>query len=68
LLVQGQTVTVNGAQGMGLTRLGLGVQFRPIPVLALFVSPALANSPKKDSHYYAAISRLELVAGAAYRF
>ena len=68
LLVQGgQMLMINGAQGMQLTRLGAGLQFRITPELALFAGPAIAGSPKKQ-HFYAGITRFETLLGLAYRF
>jgi hypothetical protein len=68
LLVQsGQVLMINGAQGMQLTRLGLALQYRITPELAVFLWPAVAGSPKKE-HFYAGITRFETLFGIAYRF
>jgi hypothetical protein len=67
LLKQGQDLKINGAQGMSLTRLGAALQYRLTPDIGFFVWPAVATSPQKD-HFYAAITRFELLVGAAYRF
>jgi hypothetical protein len=61
------SLKINGSQGMSLTRLGVGLQYRLTPDFGLFVWPAIASSPKKD-HFYAAITRFEMLVGAAYRF
>ncbi len=59
--------TVDGAQGLQLTRLGLAAQYRLRPDLTLFAGPAINASPKKD-HFHAAIGRVETTVGLAYRF
>ena len=59
--------TVDGAQGLPLTRLGLAAQFRLRPDLTLFAGPSINTSPKKE-HFHAAIGRLETTVGLAYRF
>jgi tetratricopeptide (TPR) repeat protein len=66
LLDQTQDLNVSGTQALGLTRLGAGLQYRLTPELALFAWPAVANSPKKE-HFHEAITRVELMFGAAYR-
>jgi tetratricopeptide (TPR) repeat protein len=67
LLDQGQTLMINGAQGMALYRIGAAVQYRFNSDLSVFFWPAIATSPKKD-HFHAAITRTEMLLGAAYRF
>ena len=62
----GQMLVVNGAQSLPETRVGLALEFRITPELAVYASPTLVNSPKRE-HFFAAISRLELVAGLTYR-
>jgi hypothetical protein len=67
LLAPGKDLKINGPQGMSLIRLGAALQYRLTPDFGIFVWPAIANSPKKD-FFYAAITRFELLGGAAYRF
>jgi hypothetical protein len=67
LLIPGEVKSVNGTQSLSVTRLGVGLEYRITPELAVFASPAVAGSPKKD-HYYAGITRTELLFGLAYRF
>jgi hypothetical protein len=67
LLVQGQPLMIKGSQGLGASRLGLAVQYRLSPELGLFVSSSVSNASKKD-HFYADITRTELMFGVAYRF
>ena len=67
LLDQGQTLMINGAQGMALYRLGAALQYRFNPDLSVFFWPTIATSPKKE-HFHAAITRFETLFGAAYRF
>jgi hypothetical protein len=66
LLEKGTTLMINGTQGLFLARLGAGVHFRINRELSVFLSPAVANSPKKP-HFYEAISRVELLFGLALR-
>ena len=66
LLDQTRSLKVQGAQALGLTRLGVGLEYRVTPALGLFVWPAAANSPQKD-HFYEPIARVELLFGAAFR-
>jgi hypothetical protein len=66
LLDQGQTLMINGAQSMALTRFGVALQYR-LSDVSFFIWPAIATSPKKD-HFHAAITRVETLIGAAYRF
>jgi hypothetical protein len=63
----GDTLMVKGAQGLTVVRIGIGVQYEVVPGFSLFVWPAIASSPKKD-HFYEQISRVELLAGGAFRF
>jgi hypothetical protein len=62
-----QTLAVNGVQGLFESRLGLAVGYRWTPDFALFTSLSNSNSPRKQ-HFYAEISRVEWLFGAAYRF
>jgi hypothetical protein len=66
LLEKDQTLMIRGAQSLGLVRLGAGVHFRITPELAVFVSPAIANSAKKQ-HFYDNIQRVEVLFGLAFR-
>jgi tetratricopeptide (TPR) repeat protein len=67
LLAANEMLTVNGAQGMFETRLGATVGYRWTPEVALFSSLSNSNSAKKQ-HFYADITRVEWLFGAAYRF
>jgi len=67
LLAANEMLAVNGAQGMFETRLGLGVSYRLLPELSLFASISQMDSKKKQ-HFYADITRNELLFGGAYRF
>jgi len=66
LLERGQTLMVNGAQSLPETRVGAALEFRISPELAVYASPTLVNSPKRE-HFFKEISRVELVAGVTYR-
>jgi len=67
LLDGGDSLMINGAQSMALTRFGAALQYRINPNVGVFVWPAIATSPKQP-HFHAAISRFETLIGAAYRF
>jgi hypothetical protein len=67
LLAANEQLSVNGAQGMFETRVGIGVSYRLLPELSLFTSLARMDSKKKQ-HFHADITRDELLFGAAYRF
>jgi hypothetical protein len=62
----GPPLTVNGTQTLGLVRLGVALEFRATPDLAFFFSPAVTTAKKKD-FFYQDITRVELLAGVAYR-
>ncbi len=66
LLQQTQMLMINGAQSLFLARLGAGIHYRVSNELCVFLSPAIANSPKK-THYYDNISRVEMLLGIAFR-
>jgi hypothetical protein len=67
LLAANENLTVDGAQGMFETRIAVAVGYRWTPDLALFSSLANSDSKKKQ-HFYADITRVEWLFGAAYRF
>jgi hypothetical protein len=67
LLDGGDSLVINGAQSMALTRFGAALQYQLNPNVGLFVWPAIATSPKQP-HFHAAITRFETLIGAAYRF
>jgi hypothetical protein len=62
----GQMLGVDGTPSLPETRVGLALEFRIRPDLAVYASPTIINSPKRE-HFFAAISRLELLAGLTYR-
>jgi hypothetical protein len=67
LLAANEQLSVNGAQGMFETRVGVGVFYRLLPEVSLFSSISRMDSKKKE-HFHADITRDELLFGAAYRF
>jgi hypothetical protein len=66
LATGGPALTVSGTQSLGLVRLGVGVEYRVLPDLAFFIWPAVATAKKKD-FFYQDITRVQLLAGVAYR-
>ena len=56
----------SGTQTLGLVRLGAALEFRATPELAVFFSPAVTTAKKKD-FFYKDITRVEFLAGVAYR-
>jgi Tetratricopeptide repeat len=67
LLVPGSTSKVTGAVSMLELRPALTVEYAIVESLAVFVTPAIAYSPKK-LYFNDAISRTELLAGVVFRF
>jgi hypothetical protein len=66
LLSKQQALKINGAQGMLELRPALSLEYRVARSLGVFLGPAIAYSPKQ-AHFYAPISRVELLLGVAYR-
>ena len=67
LLAPNEQLSVSGAQGMFVTRVGVGVVYRLMPEFSVFTSLSRMDSKRKD-HFYADITRDEWLFGAAYRF
>ncbi len=63
----GKKLMVNGsAVPRGVFRLGASLQYDVSPAISLFFWPAVASSPKTDN-FYGALTRVEVLFGAAYR-
>lgn len=64
----GKKLVVNGSGvARGVVRLGVMGEYELSPALSVFVWPALDSSPK-SGNFYAALTRVEVLFGAAYRF
>jgi hypothetical protein len=64
----GKKLVVNGSGvARGVVRLGVMGEYELSPGLSVFVWPALDSSPK-TGNFYAALTRVEVLFGAAYRF
>jgi hypothetical protein len=64
----GNKLTVSGsAVPRGVFRLGASLDYDVLPSLSLFFWPAVATSPQ-TGNFYAALTRVEVMFGAAYRF
>jgi len=64
----GNKLMVNGsAVPRGLIRLGASLAYDVTPAVSLFFWPAVASSPK-TGNFYDALTRVEVLFGAAYRF
>jgi hypothetical protein len=62
-----QTLLVSNApQGLFELRPALTLEYRLHPAVALFAGPAIEYSPKK-TYFYAALTRIELLAGITFR-
>ena len=58
---------VNGSQGLFELRPAIGLQYQITPSVALTGTGAIDYSPKA-AHFYAPISRTELLFGLTFRF
>jgi hypothetical protein len=64
----GQTFKVNGAGvSRGVARFGIAGEYDLMPGFSVFAWPGVANSAK-SGNFYGALTRLEVLFGAAYRF
>ena len=63
----GKMLSVSGSVARGVVRIGAGLAYDVLPPLSLFFWPAIASSPKSGD-FYEALTRVELLFGAAYRF
>lgn len=63
-----EMLVVNGAGvSRALVRLGVRGEYDLLPALSAFIWPAVASSPKAGN-FYAALTRVEVLFGATYRF
>jgi len=64
----GKMLSISGSGvARGVVRIGVGLVYDVLPRLSLFFWPAIASSPK-TGNFYDALTRVELLFGAAYRF
>jgi hypothetical protein len=64
----GNKLSVSGSGvSRGVVRVGLGLEYELAPDFSLFFWPAVASSPQ-TGNFYGALTRVELLFGAAYRF
>lgn len=64
----GNKLMINGgAIARGLLRVGVAAEVDVARGFSVFVWPAIASSPKQEN-FYAALTRVEVLFGAAYRF
>ena len=63
-----EKLVVNGAGvSRPVVRLGVRGEYELLPVLSVFVWPAIASSPQ-SGNFYATLTRVEVLFGATYRF
>ncbi len=65
-LLDGSMPNVNGSPALFLFRVGVGAEIDLAPTVSLFAWPAIAASAKREN-FYSNITRVELLAGVAYR-